>query len=95
MGVGAVSGTNMRPDLRRAATGDRAEHWTIRRRVLSILRNAYRVVAMGRNRAVGRLSGGAIGALLAAMCVGAPQTAQAQIAITGIASGTGGTGSNR
>ena len=45
------------------------EGWTLRRRVASLLRKAFRVVFMGRQRSLGRLSGGgaAVTALLMSM----------------------------
>ena len=54
-----------------APTGDRADDWSVRRRISAILRLAYRVVMKGKNRAVGSLGGGAqVAAVLLAMEIG-------------------------
>ena len=55
--------------------------WTVRRRVSALLRKAFRVVFMGRQRSIGRLSGGgaAVTALLMSMGLMAmPDAAMAQ-----------------
>ena len=49
--------SRQRPTI--APTGDRADSWSVKRRISAILRMAYRVVMCGKNRAVGSLGSGA------------------------------------
>ena len=67
---------------------DKTASWTVRRRVAALLRKAFRVVFMGRQRALGRLSGGgaAVTALLMSMGLILATPASAQYV-----SGTGAT----
>ena len=95
-GISKLSKQRPRPSGFLGSEDERQQSWSVRRRIAALLRKAFRVVFMGRQRAVGRLSGGgaAITALLMSMGVMAmPDAAMAQY-VAGTGASVAGPGGN-